>query len=169
MKKNIIILILIFIFSVLCTMFLIYEFNSTVDISNKDALLKYIAKKDKVDTVTFVKENNKDDYYCILYSYDDLYRVIIFEKIFLNRYKFKGSAGNSRNIGSYNVKPIIVIYGNNKELNANYYEFTNNNKKYSMKELGDYILDIYIIKNANSASSHGYFFDKDGKKVGYTD
>lgn len=185
MKKIIITIILVFIsLFLLIGPKLYYQYNeSLIDINNKNSVIEYILKNTQTKSIEILKEEKKEDYYCVLYmisTNEDISYVseelMIFKKSnipFLNRYHYYGKARSSRYFNTYNSyeghkndQSIIIVYGNNQLLKAKSYSMKNE-EFYVKKNLNnkDYILDIYVLHHIENCSSLNQLFDNTGHLI----
>lgn len=164
------IFVLIFIIIAILGMFLLWQTKFSVNVEEEKELANYIENEKGVESVSILKTSQKGKFFAVLYFDGISEKMMVFEKNLLNLYQKSGGSCSSSEISTYNFNQsgswsLIIVYGDNREVGAYSYEFVNNENKYGNKDLGEYILDIYVIENTKYASSDGYLFDKDGKKI----
>ncbi|GAA0180975.1 hypothetical protein SH2C18_35760 [Clostridium sediminicola] len=170
MKKKFTIIIAVTCF--LAISFFCWRYISLESFSDEGELADYISREENIEKVDIKETKVQDGFLAVYYNNGTKDKLIILEedKIFSNRYKYFGGSSSSSefntfNFGQSSTWALIVVYGNNKELKANSYEFVNNGNTYTSEELGDYVLDIYKINETSDISSNGHLYDKNGKVI----
>lgn len=147
-------------------------YTSLTSVSNKQELINFISCKENVEKVDIMATKEQDGFLAVYYNNGTENRLSILEedRIFSNRYEYFGGASGSSNFNAFNFGQssswaLIVVYGNNSDLKAASYKFSNNGKSYSNEKLKAYVLDIYKIEGTSDISSHGYIYDKNGNEI----
>lgn len=151
-----------------------WHYISLTGISNNQELTNYISQKENIpkDNIEIMATKMEDGFLAAYYKTGTEDHLIILEEdsIFSNRYEYFGSSYSSYDFNTFNFGQssswaLIIVYGDNADLKATSYEFTNNGNTFTNQNLGNYVLDIYKIEGTSDNSSDGYIYDKNGNKM----
>jgi len=165
MKKSIIASIVVLLLIVIG--YIAVHFLSSENVFSDKWLEKLICKEQGVDDVSILARDYEEDLLAVLYSdgLDDSKLFILEQdKIFRDRYRYFGAGNHTATFATYNTSDsehgaLIIVYGNNSDLKAYSYKFINDRKQYKRHNLGQYIVDIYLLKDSNDISCAGYVYD----------
>ena len=171
MRKNFIIGIIL-ILILLAGVWVGKHYITTKEVSNNMQLREFIFDKEKTKEVSLLAVDSNDRMLAALYSNGEMNKVIILQqdKIFKNRYSYYGGGSHSYEFG-FNMTQdaalgaLIIIDGNNTDLRAAAYEFTNNDKVYRKENLERYVLDIYIFEGEKATGVNGSLYDKNNNVI----
>ncbi|MHC1746947.1 MAG: hypothetical protein AB9856_00990 [Cellulosilyticaceae bacterium] len=168
MKKKIffcgILLVLIF--------YLGLHYIGSVDVSDDKKLSSFIRKEESIGKVEILEKAYKEELLAVLYRNEEKVELFILEQagIFNNRYRYFGGGSSSTQFDTYDywspeLGQLMILYGNNDDLNAYSYTFKHQGKEYKKQELDKYVLDIYIFKDGEDIFRDGKVYDKDKQVI----
>ncbi len=172
MKKSIIASIVVLLLIVVG--YIAVHFLSSKNVFSDKELEKLICKEQGVDDVSILARDYEEDLLAILYSDgldDGKLFILEQDKIFKDRYKYFGAGNHTATFATYNAGDsehgtLIIVYGNNSELQAYSYQFVNDGKQYEKQNIGQYIVDIYILNESKSISCEGHVYDSNNALIG---
>lgn len=170
-KRYVKILLLAIPFLLIFLYFIFINYQSSVNISDKQELIQFVEKHDKVSNITLLKTSENGELYSLIYQYKDKTRLFILEKSkFLNRYSYFGGSNGSDDFGTYNFGnpqyALIIVYGDNTKLNAIKYTMKNQDKVYSQDiENMDYVLQIYRLPSSDNINSILQLYDSKNNEI----
>lgn len=148
------------------------HYITTKDISNNKQLTDFIFDREKTKEVNLLAVNSNNRILAALYSNGGMNKVSILQqdKIFKSRYSYYGGGSHSYEFGFYMTQDaelgaLIIINGNNTDLKAAAYEFTNNGKIYRKEDLENYVLDIYMFEDEKAIGVNGRLYDKNNNLI----
>ena len=150
------------------------HFLSSENVFSDKGLEKLICKEQGVDDVSILARDYEKDLLAVLYSDgldDGKLFILEQDEIFKDRYRYFGGANHTATFATYNgghpkYGTLIIVYGNNSELQAYSYQFVNDGKQYEKENIGQYIVDIYILNQSKSISCEGYVYDSNNALIG---
>ncbi len=164
MKKRVGIFFISITLIVIC--FLGGHYISSANVLDNEKLINFIVEVESVEKVSILMKQYKKNLLAVLYNDGQKDKLIILQQdgIFKNRYKYFGGGSHSSQFATYNYSDpeygtLIIVYGNNSDLKAYSYEFINDRKQYKRHNLGQYIVDIYLLKDSKDISCEGYVYD----------
>ena len=148
------------------------HYITTKDVSNNMQLTEFIFDREKTKEISLLAVNSNDRILAALYSNGEMNKVIILQqdKIFKNRYSYYGGGSHSYEFGCNMTQDealgaLIIIDGDNTDLRAAAYEFTNNGKVYRKENLERYVLDVYIFEDEKAVGVNGSLYDKNNNVI----
>lgn len=152
---------------------LVWELATTVDGNSVEAMARCIEKQQGIPSVQVLNTNKTDRFLCVLYDgHAHSPALFIWESSLLpGRYRSVGGGHTTEAIGTYNFNQsgrwsLIVVYGDNTQLNAASYTFINHASTYGRDGLEPLFLDVYVLPNTPDAASPGTLFDAAGNAIG---
>lgn len=155
MRKAFVLLITLVVMLLLATCVTIYFGGSY---KNVEEAISELSGLD-ISQVDIKKTKEQGKYVFVFYeaSNSSNIQLLCLEKKSLSSYIFVGSSQSNNQVDIFQwgsgEELVLVIYGNNEELNASYYNFVYNNKEYSIDITEPYFLDVFAITNTNNSSS----------------
>ena len=148
------------------------HFLTSKDVTSDKRLEEFISNKEGIDNVNILARDYKEDLLAILYSdgVDDKLFVLEQDKIFKKRYRYFGGGHHTAKFATYNSsdskhRALIIVYGNNSDLKAYSYQFMNDGKQYKRQNIGQYVVDIYLLKESKNISCEGYVYDRNNNVI----
>lgn len=149
------------------------HFLTSKDVITDEKLEEFISNKEGIDNVSILARASKEDLLAVLYNdgVDDKLFILEQDKIFKNRYIYFGGGHHTATFATYNGSDseygtLIIVYGNNSELQAYSYQFVNDGTQYEKQNIGQYIVDIYILNESKSISCEGHVYDSNNALIG---
>jgi len=126
-----------------------------------------------IEQIELHKVTETGDFLFAFYQTNDLsdIRVLCLEKNLWGAFTFAGSSSTDKQVNMYQRggnELIVIIYGDNKVLNAKKYSFEYKNREYSNDITERYFLDLFKIANQDNKSSlvdACYFYDAQGNEL----
>lgn len=156
------------------SLIILFNYMTTINIMDKQKLVHFIEKHDRVTPVSIVKTSKNGELYSVLYQYNNKTRLFILEKskFIRNRYQYFGGGYNNRFFNTYNFSnskyALIIVYGDNTKTHAAKYSMKNDDITYSedLKDM-DYVLRIFRIPYSNNISSNLKLYTSDNSELKY--
>ncbi len=164
-KLTYFITILLILITIIIGINLLVNYKSTVDVRKENELIHFIEQTDKVRNISIVKQSDYQELHCVLYTLGGYLRLFILEKsIIPNRYIYYGGAGGTNRFRTYNFADskgvLIIVYGDNTEIQANTYTMKNSTITYTENIHNmDYVLRVYRIPDSYNLDSDLCTFD----------
>ena len=150
------------------------HFLTSKDVTTDKKLEEFISNKEGIDNVNILARDYEEDLLAVLYSDgldDGKLFILEQDEIFKDRYRYFGAGNHTATFATYNGSDseygtLIIVYGNNSELQAYSYQFVNDGKQYEKQNIGQYVVDIYLLKESKNISCEGYVYDRNNNLIG---
>lgn len=174
MKKIILIIIIVITLSS-CLFPKLYKVNK-IDIDNQGSVVNNILQLKDYSSIHIVKEKKYKDFYAILYyplnsntdNSEENLELVIYKKIsHSDDYSYYGGASSTKTFDTFNCnekgqETMIVVYGDNRLLNAFSYCIKCSQNQYKKDIESDFVLDIYVIDDTDNCSTTNELLDSHG-------
>lgn len=158
-------IVVIGVFLILVGAYSYYLYQTSVDVSDAKALEQYIENEMGEASVKVLKTSYKDDFCGVYYQSTEGEALFLMKAVMTrtNRYRYFGYGKCSTEIGTFQYNEsgswsLIVVYGDNTELQGASYTLQSDGRFYTRSNLGDTLVDIYIIENTASAMAQGTLY-----------
>lgn len=148
------------------------HFLTSKDVTTDEKLEEFISSKEGIDNVSILARDYKEDLLAVLYNdgVDDKLFILEHDKVFKNRYRYFGGGHHTAKFATYNSSDskhgtLIIVYGNNSDLKAYSYQFINDEKQYKKQNIGQYVVDIYLLKESKNISCEGHVYDSNNNLI----
>lgn len=143
-----------------------------VNPNDSESLIRYLARStDSAEDIAILKaaSDESGEYCAVLYETGGEQELLILKKKLGTAFEYFGGASSSQAVSTYHYgdekETLIIIYGDNTQLNAASYTFYNDGNAYQKEDLGSYILDVYVLEVSGDMSSGGHLYDQSGNEV----
>ena len=162
---------LVLVIAAAAVLFFVLGRNSYIDPNDQESLIGYLSRSTGSDDISILQTaaDGSRKYCAVLYEAGDEDKLLVLKQKSGTAFEYFGEASSSQPVSTYNYgdeyETLIIIYGDNTQLNAASYTFCNNGSEYQKDDLGGYILDVYLLEPSGDPSSSGYLYDPSGNEL----
>ena len=162
---------LVLVIAVAAVLFFVLGRNHYVNPNDSESLIRYLSRSTGSEDISIlqVAADGSGKYCAVLYEAGDEDKLLVLKQKSGTAFEYFGEASSSQPVSAYNYgdeyETLIIIYGDNTQLNAASYTFCNNGSEYQKDDLGGYILDVYLLEPSGDPSSSGHLYDPSGNEL----